>query len=165
VKPKSKIPKSMMGVASPTGSHVPVLEEAARAAVDKLIIEHGAGLYSTPLLAALGCRVLLVEPHPGWSEWARWIYNDRVEVVTTAALVVPHLPEAALVFLDGPAKERGALLRACFSSCVPTIIAHDTQPREWSYYDFTRDMFEHNGYCVSHTAEDSHRTTMWKLRS
>jgi hypothetical protein len=154
----------MMGVASPTASHLPVLEAAATAAGDRLIIEHGAGLYSTPLLAGLGSRVLCVEPHPGWREWAAWIYCDEVEIASTATEALPRLPEAALVFLDGPAKERGPLLQACLDASVPTIIAHDTQKREWAYYDFTHAMFSHPRYEVSHHAEDSHRTTLWKLK-
>ena len=56
-----KPPRSMMGIASPTGSHLPVLERAARACGSGLVIEHGAGLYSPPLLAHLGCNVLCVE--------------------------------------------------------------------------------------------------------
>jgi hypothetical protein len=162
----TKPPKSMMGIASPTGSHLPVLShEAFKANLTQgLIIEHGAGLYSTPLLAKLGCRVLCSEPHRGWSEWAAWIYEGRVEMCDSIEAVIPRLPEAALVFLDGPAKERGVLLQACLDASVPTIIAHDTQRSEFRYYGFKPAMFEHPRYEVSHTAEDSHRTTLWKLR-
>jgi hypothetical protein len=163
-KRRSTIPKSTMGIASPTASHLPVLEEAASRVGDGLVIEHGAGLYSTPLLAGLGCRVLCVEPHKGWAEWARWIYCDEAEMVESANLAMPRLSEATVVFLDGPAKERGPLLQAALHVGVPTIIAHDTQKREWSYYDFNAAMFEHPRYEVSHHAEDSHRTTLWKLR-
>jgi len=55
----------MFGITEPTGSHVPTLETAARACTG-LVIEHGAGLYSTPLLARLGCRVLCVESVPAY---------------------------------------------------------------------------------------------------
>jgi hypothetical protein len=156
--------KSMMGIASPTGSHLPVLEAEARALPPgALIIEHGAGLYSTPLLARLGVRVLCSEPHPGWAEWARWIYDGKVEVCSIDQ-AISSLSEAALVFLDGPAKERGQLLPLCLDAHVPAIIAHDTNRREWRYYDFKPHMFGHERYEVTHSAEESHRTTLWKLK-
>src|SRR5690349_5415464 len=76
-----KSPKSMMGIASPTGSHLPVLEAQISALPpNSLAIEHGAGLYSTVLLARLGVRVLCSEPHPGWREWAEWVYRGKVEM-------------------------------------------------------------------------------------
>ena len=158
-------PKSMMGIASPTGSHLPVLEAEVRAAGAGLIIEHGAGLYSTPLLARLGSRVLCCEPHAGWAEWAQWIYDGNVEMAPSIEAALSRLSEAALVFLDGPAKERGVLLKACLEFGVPTIIAHDTQRREWRYYDFKPFMFEAEKYVITHSAEDSHRATLWKLRA
>lgn len=156
--------RSMMGIASPTGSHLPVLEaEVAALPEGALVIEHGAGLYSTPLLARMGVRVLCSEPHAGWSEWARWIYDGRVEIGTFDETVA-RLGEAALVFLDGPAKERGQLLPMCLDLGVPTVIAHDTQRKEWRYYDFKLHMFEHERYTVTHSSEDTHRTTLWKLK-
>lgn len=154
--------RSMMGIASPTASHLPVLEKAARAAGDGLVIEHGAGLYSTPLLARLGCRVLCAEPHLAWAEWATWVYEGRAEMV--ASVDTDRLADAAVVFLDGPAKERGPLLQACLDARVPVVIAHDTNKREWSSHGFVAEMFEREAYEVTHTAEDSHRTTLWRLR-
>jgi hypothetical protein len=154
-------PKTMMGIASPTGSHLPVLEQYVRAAGNGLIIEHGAGLYSTVLLARLCRRVLCMEPHKGWAEWARWVYEDRVEMADSIAATIARLPEAAVVFLDGPAKERGVLLTAALNAGVPVIIAHDTNKREFNYYGFTAAQFSDERYEISHHAEDSHRTTLW----
>jgi hypothetical protein len=154
----------MMGIASPTGSHLPVLEQYVREAGDGLIIEHGAGLYSTVLLARLGCRVVCMEPHKGWAEWARWVYEDRVEVIDSMPATIALLPKAAVVFLDGPAKARGVLLQSCLDAGVPTIIVHDTNKREWRFYDFKASMFEDTRYDVTHHAEDSHRTTLWKRK-
>jgi hypothetical protein len=154
--------RTMMGIASPTASHLPVLEAEVIAAGDGLIVEHGAGLYSTVLLARHGCRVVCLEPHQGWAEWARWVYADHVEVADS--IDPARLAGAALVFLDGPAKERGPLLQACLDACVPTIIAHDTNKREFAYYGFAPSMFADGRYAVTHTAEDTHRTTLWKLK-
>lgn len=156
---------SMMGIESPTGSHLPVLEAALSAAGDRLVIEHGAGIYSTPLMARLGCRVLCVEPHPGWAEWARWIYQGRAEVVESWKHAVPCLGDAAAVFIDGPASERGTLVQACLDVGVPTIIAHDTNPEEWNHYGYQPHMFIHAEYTVTQHSEDSHRTTRWVLRA
>lgn len=154
--------KSMMGVACPTGSHLPVLEEAAISVGDGLIIEHGAGLYSTPLLARLGCRVICVEGHPGWAEWAAWIYQSDEVVKPSGAEAL--LADAALVFIDGPAAERGPLLQACIAKRVPIIIAHDTNERDWRTYRMQSNIFSVPGYEVTHSAEDSHRTTKWVLK-
>lgn len=161
-----KQPSSMMGIASPTGSHIPVLERAViGAGPDALIIEHGAGLYSTPLLARLSDRVLCSEPHPGWAEWARWIYQGKAEIVDSVKQLIPRLADAALVFVDGPAQERGLLMQRALDAGVPTIIAHDTQPDEWRHYGYQPHMFQQPRYTVTHHAEDSHRTTLWVLRS
>lgn len=157
--------KSMMGIASPTGSHLPVLEKATRDAAGGIVIEHGAGLYSTPLLARLGCRVILCEPHPGWAEWANWIYEGRAEFVDSYKRLIERLSDAAVVFLDGPARERGVLLQQCLDRSVPVIIAHDTNEDEMGHYGFQPHMFKHPGYSISHHAEDTHRTTLWVRRS
>lgn len=159
-------PKSMMGIASPTGSHLPVLERAVRnMPPGSLVIEHGAGLYSTVLLARLGVRVLLSEPDPGWAEWARWAYRGNVEMVDSYKRLIERLGDASLVFLDGPARERGVLLQQSLDRNVPAIIAHDTQQDEWSHYGFQPHMFKHPGYVVTQHSEDTHRTTLWVLKS
>ena len=161
-----KRPSSMMGIESPTGSHLPVLESAARSLpADALIIEHGAGLYSTPLFARLGCRVLCAESHVGWAEWARWIYRDRGEVVDSFKQLTERLADAALVFIDGIARERGVLVQMCLDRGVPAIIAHDTQPATWREYGYQPHMFTAPGYDISQHAEDTHRTTLWQRRS
>lgn len=159
----SKRIQSMMGIESPTGSHLPVLEQQARAVGDGLIIEHGAGLYSTPLLARLGCRVLCAEPHPAWREWARWIYQDRAEIADSWKAAAYRLTDAALVFIDGPAAERGKLLSMCIEHKVPRIVAHDTDEKNWHEYGWSSRHFAPPGYRVSHSAEGRHRTTLWTL--
>lgn len=155
-----------MGVASPTGSHLPVLERAVRdAPAGSLVIEHGAGLYSTILLSRLGCRVLCSEPDPGWAEWARWVYGGNVEMVDSYKRAAERISEAAVVFLDGPARERGPLLQMCLDRKVPAVIAHDTQPGEWEHYGYQPHMFKHPGYTITQHSEDTHRTTLWLLKS
>jgi hypothetical protein len=150
--------KIVMPVAPPTGSHWPVLlAEASALPVDSLVIEHGAGLYSTPLLAQLACWVLCVESHEGWREWAAWIYRGRGAVVESP----PDVKSASLVFIDGAAEERGPLLEACLSCGVPTIIAHDTDPKTRDYYGYKPHHFMVTRYEVSHPAA---RTTLWKLK-
>lgn len=156
----------MMGVASPTASHLPVLTAACDALPPgSLVIEHGAGMYSTPLLAALDVKVHCHEPHPAWAEWARWIYGDDAVITDSMEFTTARLCAASVVFLDGPAKERGVLLPVCLAAGVATIIVHDTNKREWHFYGFTREMFEDARYDVTHHAEDSNRTTIWKLRA
>lgn len=156
----------MMGITSPTGSHLPTLEAAVRdLPADARVIEHGAGLYSTPLLARLGARVTCAEPHVGWAEWARWIYQGNVEIVDSWKRLVPLLSDTALAFVDGTAKERGPLIAACLERGVPAIVAHDTQPADWNHYGYQPHFFTYRGYDVSHFAEDTHRTTLWTKRA
>lgn len=160
-----KPPRTMMGVASPTGSHLPVLEQSVRDMPEGgLVIEHGAGLYSTVLLARLGVRALCCEPHTGWREWARWVYPDSIEVSDTVGAALDRLGDAAVVFLDGPAKERGVLLQACLEKRVPVIVVHDTGKREWNYYGFERHMFEHPDYETWLQPDDPHKTMRWTLK-
>lgn len=153
---------TMMGIESPTGSHLPSLTKAVEAMPpNTLVIEHGAGLYSTPLLARYDRRVLCIEPHEGWREWAKWIYQGRAEMGDSFKRAVPRLADAHVVFIDGPANERGPLLHAALQANVPTVIVHDTEEREWDFYGHKRHYFEMPKYRIQHFAEDSHRTTVW----
>lgn len=154
--------RSMMGIASPTGSHLPVLSQEV-AATAGLVVEHGAGLYSTPFLARAGARVLCCETHPGWREWADWIYGGSAEFADFPTTLT-RLRDAAVVFIDGQAKERLPLLLACLEVGVPSIIMHDTSRHDWRHYGLKPHYFEHERYDVSHYAEDSHRTTLWKRK-
>lgn len=158
----------MMGIASPTGSHLPTLEAAvAGLSAGSLVIEHGAGMYSTPLLCRSSARVLCLEVHPGWAEWARWMYMSAgiEHEIAGYKQGVPRMAEAALVFIDGEAKERGLLLAACLERRVPIVIAHDTEQHTWQHYGIHPHLFEWRGYRIEHFAEDTHRTTQWTLSS
>ena len=153
----------MFGITEPTGSHVALLERAARVS-HGLVIEHGAGLYSTPLLARLGCRVLCYESHPAWREWAAWVYQDRYrsEVTDSLDTVIAKLPDAALVFIDGSETERVRLLDAALAAGVPHIVAHDTHRRVWNYYGWRADHFTAPGYTIEHENYlDKYGTTLW----
>lgn len=165
--PVKKRTASMMGIESPTGSHLPVLTDALLSAPDgALVVEHGAGLYSTPLLARdAGIRVVCIEPHPGWSEWARWIYQGAAEIVGTWKHAASHLDAASIVFIDGPAQERGVLLQACLDRGVPCIIAHDTNPDERHHYGYQPHMFAHVDYAITQHTDMVHHTTLWVRRS
>lgn len=152
----------MFGITEPTGSHLAILERAARGTTG-LVVEHGAGLYSTPLLARLGCRVLCYESQPGWREWAAWIYEGRAEVTDKFASLLRRLPDAALVFIDGIESERAKLIDACLATRAPVIIAHDTHPTVWKTYGWREEHFTAPGYRVEHEdMRNRYRTTIWK---
>lgn len=157
----------MMGIASPTGSHLPALSAVVESLEPcALVIEHGAGMYSTPLLCRYPVRVLCAERHPGWLDWARWMYAGRDhEIVHGFKELIPRLAEASAIFIDGESKERGDLLLAALERRVPNIVAHDTNADDWQFYGFQPGFFNWRGYRVTHTAEDSHRTTAWRLLS
>jgi hypothetical protein len=154
----------MMGITSPTGSHLPILEvEIAKLPPDALVIEHGAGLYSTVLLARAGVRVACAEEHEGWREWARFVYEGRAEMVEMTKRLVPKLPDAALVFIDGETRGRSFLLSECIKARAPVIIMHDTEQEHWGIYGHHAHNFETTAYHITHDNEP-HRTTLWKLR-
>lgn len=139
-----------------------MLETAARAATG-LVVEHGAGLYSTPLLARIGCRVLCCESQAGWREWAAWMYGDRGEVTDSLDAVIARLGHSSLVFIDGPSNERARLIEACFRVGVRTIVAHDTAPRVYREYGWTFEHFNAPGYTVTHDDVNAkYRTTLWQ---
>jgi hypothetical protein len=150
-----------MVIDHPTASHLPALEaELADLPAGAIVIEHGAGLYSTPAFARTNATVLCIESHEGWAGWALWMhrYND--------SSVVPAIPwhrikDAALVFIDGHADERGPLLSACLEAGVPTIIAHDTGIKTRDYYGYKPHHFMVTRYEITNPVE---RTTVWKLK-
>lgn len=154
----------MMGITSPTGSHLPVLDaEISVLPPDSLVLEHGAGLYSTPLLARSSVRVVCAEEHEGWREWARWIYQGRFVVEEMTKRLVPRMASAALVFIDGEANNRSWLLGEAIKARVPVIIAHDTEEEHWHLYKYRAEHFESPAYHIVHDS-NPHRTTLWKLR-
>lgn len=141
------------------GSHRAMLEAALRKLKPgDLVIEHGCGVYSSPLIASFDVRVIVVEESRGWGDWACWLYSTAgrvVDVVSRAKQAVPEMANAALVFVDGAARERADMLRWVLAAGVPTVIAHDTEDAQYGY------RLDAVGYEVSHTTEMP-RTTMWR---
>lgn len=157
----NKRTSAMFGISEPTGSHLMLLEPAARAA-SGLVIEHGAGFYSTPLLARLGCRVLCYEQNDGWREWAAWIYQGRAEFTGSLRDTLARVADASLVFIDGSTDDRVRLLDACLAASVPTIVAHDTHPRGWEEYGWRAEHFSWPGYVIEHdNYRGKYQTTRW----
>jgi hypothetical protein len=127
-----------------------------------LVVEHGAGIYSTPLIARYDVQVICIESLPGWASWANWVYLGAGRVVSTcerAKRAVPHLPRAALVFIDGLASERADLLKWSIAAKVPTIIAHDTERDASTLYGYA--MHDVQGYTIAHD-DRRPRTTVWQ---
>lgn len=154
---------SMMRIKSPTGSHLPTLFQVVEDAhIDGLIVEHGAGLYSTPLLARMERNVVCYEADPGWREWAAWIYEGRCRFLDRFSDLISTVEQAAVVFIDGAATERGPLLTAAIRAGVPAIIVHDTNEGDWHAYGLLGSHFTAPGYQVEHFSADTHRTTLWR---
>ena len=161
--PNNKRFLSMMNIQAPTGSHLPTLLKAVTGAgPGATVIEHGAGLYSTPLLSRLKCKVICHEPHPCWHEWANWIYEGKCLFVPSFDALLAEVPRAAVVFVDGPALERGALLSAAIAAGVRSIVVHNTEEGDWPAYALTAEHFAAPGYTIKHHAVDSYRTTSWQ---
>lgn len=148
------------------GSHTGMLA----AALDTLepgalVIEHGSGLYSSPLIARYDVHVLVVEELPGWLEWAGWLYGTagrKMEHLDRAKRAIPHLATAGLVFIDGAARERGDLLKWALDAGSPSVIAHDTEEDSRKHYNWAPHLFAHKNYTAEHDGRVFPRTTMWK---
>ena len=121
------------------GSHSSMLEFEVSSLLPsdrQLVIEHGAGMYSSPVIARYPVRVLCIEEAPGWKSWAEWLYRKSgrdVQMLDRAKQCRSLLAEASLVFIDGAARERGDLLKWALDAGVPTIIAHDTEEGGYGY--------------------------------
>jgi len=151
-----------MEILHPTSSHWPALEAAlADLADSSLVIEHGAGLYSTPTIARSHACVLCIESHEGWADWARWMYRDYYGAEVTGSIPWARVKDASLAFIDGPAEERGPLLSACLEAGVPTIIAHDTGIKTRDYYGYRPYHFTVTQYEITNPVD---RTTVWRLK-
>ena len=148
------------------GSHVDTLDAALKTvAPGSLVIEHGVGLYSSPVIARYDVRVLAIEEWPGWLSWSRWLYESsgrEFSHLERAKQCIPRLAEAALVFIDGAARERGDLLKWCLEAGVPCIIAHDTEEDHRGLYNYQRHWFKQKGYTVTDDAKAFPCTTMWR---
>lgn len=141
--------------AEATASHLPLLGRAARVSHGP-VIEHGAGMYSSPLLAGLGRDVLCIEDDPHWRAMAAGARSVSLDEALAA------LPSAGLVFIDGAQHERARLLDAALAAGVPHIVAHDTHERCFDYYGWRADHFTAPGYVVEHDVyRRKYRTTLW----
>lgn len=130
------------------GSHAPTLAAVLETLpAGSLVIEHGAGMYSSPLIARHDLRVICIEEVTGWRSWAKWLYGDRVTLLSRAKEAIPRLAGAALVFIDGAARERADLLKWALSAQAPVIIAHDTHDSQYGYSLAARGdyVIEHDG--------------------
>lgn len=148
------------------GSHGDMLIAALESLPSgSLVIDHGAGIYSTPMISHFDVHVICVEDEPGWRSWASWMYSMRgreAEVIARGKSTVSRMPEASLVFIDGVTRERGDVLKWALAAEVPTIIAHDTEDDAAGMYGWPRHLFDVGGYTVTHDGVRP-RTTMWRL--
>lgn len=142
------------------GSHAPMLESAlASLPSGSLVIEHGAGMYSSPIIARYDVRVICIEEAMGWRSWAKWLYGDKAELLERAKAVIPRLREAALVFIDGAMRERGDLLKWALDARVPLIVAHDTEDDTRKQYNYRIDT--RADYVIEHMTGRP-QTTTWR---
>lgn len=147
------------------GSHVGALRaELSKLDAGALVVEHGAGMYSSVEIARHDVRVICAEEAPGWQSWAAWVYADRdAQIVDRWKHTVPILDGAALVFIDGRARDRSKLLGACLERRVPVIILHDTEQSAWHEYGWSAQLIGPPGYDAEHHGELP-RTTVLRRR-
>lgn len=130
---------------------------------DALVIEHGAGLYSSILVRDSGYRAICIERDKDWRAWAAWLYGSQAEIAEYAKHVLARLADASLVFIDGAMGERGDLLRWSIEARVPLIIAHDTEDDHRKQYGYMSGMFTAAGYDVTSEGKRP-QTTVWRLK-
>jgi hypothetical protein len=148
------------------GSHADTLEAALRTVQPgSLVIEHGAGLYSSSVIARFDVRVLVIEEAPGWAEWSRWLYTLHgrdVSYLERAKSCIPRLAGAGLVFIDGAARERSDMLKWALDAGAPLVIAHDTERASRGVYAYPSHLFERRGYTITDDGRQFPCTTMWR---
>lgn len=147
------------------GSHIDALRaELGKLSHGALVIEHGAGMYSSVEIARHDVRVICAEEALGWQAWTAWVYTGRdATIVERWKHTVPGLADAALVFIDGRARDRSKLLGACIERFVPVIILHDTEQSAWHEYGWSSHLLNPSGYDVEHHG-DQPRTTVLRRR-
>lgn len=149
------------------GSHSTVMEPLlASLKPGSLVIEHGAGLFSSTLISRYDVRVVVIEEMQGWIGWAKWLYSSagrEVSVLDRAKPVIPLLAESSLVFIDGATRERGDVLKWSLDAKAPIVVAHDTEEDHRKQYGYHSNLFERPGYSVSHDGVFP-RTTTWSRR-
>lgn len=139
------------------GSHAAMLESALDTLpAGSLVIEHGAGMYSSPLISRRDLRVICIEEATGWRSWAKWLYGGKVTLLARAKESIPHLASAALVFIDGAARERADLLKWTLQAGAPLVIAHDTHDPQYDYQIGNR-----GDYVINHD-RGTPATTRWQ---
>lgn len=136
------------------GSHTPSLHAALmEVPPGSLVIEHGAGLYSSTVISRYDVHVLLIEEAPGWTSWAKWLYEMAgrdCETLDRAKPAISRLATAGLVFIDGANRERGDLLKWSLQAGAPLIVAHDTEDDVRKLYGCHSHLFDYPGYTVTH---------------
>lgn len=147
------------------GSHSDLLaRELSMLEPGALVLEHGAGLYSTPLIAASGADVIVVESLAGWRAWSQWLYERHTKApryLEHAKRAIPMLGDLSIAFIDGVDRERGDLLRWCLDAGVPVVIAHDTQDETRKQYNYQPHAYIRANYTIEHDGS-APRTTVWK---
>lgn len=147
------------------GSHLPVLESALAALPPgAVVIEHGAGLYSSPVIARHDVEVICIEEAPGWRQWAAWLYAQagrKVQMLDRAKQAAPYLAASGVVFVDGATRERCDLIKWALAAKSSLVVAHDTEEDAGPIYNYHRHLFSAGEYHVSHDSNRP-RTTTWK---
>lgn len=145
------------------GTHTLHLEaELANLAPGSLVIEHGAGMYSSTLISTFDLKVVCIEEAPGWASWAQWLYGAAgrdVTVIGRAKESRSYFADAQLLFVDGAARERGDLVRWALDAGVPVVIAHDTEDDERKKYGYRLDA--RADYSIEHSNARP-ATTIWR---
>jgi len=127
-----------LGAVPAYGSHLPALAEMILR-TDGAILELGGGLYSTPLLHAMGPPsgrlAVTIETDPAWRAMLFARFAGVLHVVSGHMPAVGMPAHWSVVLIDGPVALRQPLLAALADSAT-FLVCHDTLGADVYGWDF-----------------------------
>jgi hypothetical protein len=122
------------------GTHMDVLRSWVARLKPQSILEHGAGLNSTPYLRSLGIRVVTIEDDPRWHAGAalsvpfeHWDASERFDIV----------------LVDGPGTQRAQVVEASMIVGSRCIIEHDAEAWSSAELELRLKLCDAYGYAFS----------------
>lgn len=120
-------------------THVPVLEQALETFAPHKILEHGCGLYSSPIFSRF-CKTHCTEHDNEWINTITNLCNQNYKIVSTERdiLNVPDIRGYDLIFIDGAREGRVPSAQRALDSEVPVVIIHDWNVTSYYGYNHLR---------------------------
>lgn len=144
---------SILKIADPYASHLPILESVFRLTDIKYVFEFGTGFYSTKFFENRAAKTISIELSSiDWADKIReTVSENKVKVlyyqeINKALSDFANEKNIDLVFVDGSAESRKPCIEAAFEKCK-VIVVHDTESclNKFDMYHFA-DVKKVEGY-------------------